>query len=67
MAGESIALGPRQHGKLGKIHCGVAREGQVSVAGEVKNINDGETVTMARTGITVSRNGEEYTFSKSAA
>ena len=66
MAGTSIALGPRQHGKLGTVHCGVTREGLVSVAGELKNINDGETVKMTRTNITVSRNGEEYTFTKNA-
>lgn len=64
---QSITLGPRQHGKLGTLHCGVTREGLISVAGEVKNINDGETVKMERGNVTVSRQGEVYTFTKDAA
>jgi hypothetical protein len=49
------------------LHCGVTREGLISVAGEVKNINDGETVKMERGNVTVSRQGEVYTFTKDAA
>jgi hypothetical protein len=64
---QSITLAPRQHGKLGILHCGVTREGLVSVAGETQMINDGETVKIEKANVTVSRKGEEYTFTKAPA
>jgi hypothetical protein len=61
---ESITLEPRQHDKLGVFHCGVTREGFIAVAGDPRNIADGESIFFERTGITASRNGSEYTFSR---
>jgi hypothetical protein len=64
---ESLTLGPAKHGKLGALHCGVTREGVVVVAGEQKQIADGQEVIMDRTRVPVSRKGEEYTFTRQAA
>lgn len=61
---ESITLGPREHGKLGIYHCGVTREGFIAVAGEPRNIDDGEEISFERAGIMAARNGSEYTFSR---
>lgn len=61
---ESITLHPRKHDKLGTLHVGVTREGFVSVAGEVHNIADGETLPIERVPVSVKRTGEEYIFSK---
>jgi len=61
---ESITLNPKSHDKLGSYHCGVTREGFVSVAGTPRNIADGESIADERSGITVKRNGSEYTFSR---
>jgi len=61
---ESITLSPPEHDKIGVIHCGVTREGFVSVAGETCDIADGDTVRINRVKITVTRKGAEYTFTK---
>ena len=61
---ESITLTPRSHDKLGIYHCGVTREGFVSLAGAPRNIADGETLKDERSGLSVTRNGSEYTFSR---
>jgi len=61
---ESLTLGPREHGKLGISHCGVTREGFIAVAGEPRDIADGEEIVFERPGIKAVRKGEEYTFSK---
>ena len=60
---ESVTLHPRQHGKLGRLHVGVTREGFVSVAGEVHDIADGETVNIERAPVSVRRTEGEYLFS----
>jgi len=60
----SITLGPREHDKLGVYHCGVTREGFIAVAGEPRDIADGEEIAFDRCGISVRRSGSEYTFSK---
>ena len=41
---DSITLGPREHDKLGIYHCGVTRDGFISVAGDPRNIADGESI-----------------------
>jgi hypothetical protein len=64
MSDNSITLGPREHDKLGIYHCGVTREGFIAVAGEPRNIDDGEEIVFDRSGITAKRSGSEYTFSK---
>ena len=61
---DSITLGPREHDKLGISHCGVTREGFIAVAGEPKDIEDGEEIVFERSRIRVKRTGSEYTFSK---
>ncbi len=61
---ESITLAPHEHDKLGIYHCGVTREGFISAAGDPRDINDGESIVFDRSGITVKRNGSEYTFSR---
>ena len=63
-SGESITLSPRTHDKLGIYHCDVTREGFIAVAGEPRDIADGEEIVFERSGIKARRNGEEYTFSK---
>lgn len=60
----SITLGPREHEKLGIYHCGVTRDGFIAVAGEPRNIEDGETISFERSGITAARKGSEYTFTR---
>ena len=64
MSDNSITLGPREHEKLGIYHCGVTREGFIAVAGEPRNIDDGEEIVFERSGITAKRSGSEYTFSR---
>lgn len=66
MSGETVTLTPRHHDKLGVLHVGVTREGFVSVAGEVADIDDGQEVTFERSGVKVRRNGGEYEFAKVA-
>jgi len=61
---ESITLTPKSHDKLGTYHCGVTREGFVSLAGAPRNIADGETISDERSGLNVTRKGSEYTFSR---
>jgi hypothetical protein len=61
---DTLVLEPKQHDKLGIYHCGVTREGFIAVAGEPKNIADGEEITFTRSGIKASRSGSEYTFSR---
>ena len=61
---ESITLTAKSHDKLGIYHCGVTREGFVSLAGVPRNIADGETLTDERSGLSVIRKGSEYTFSR---
>ena len=39
---DSLKLVPASHGKLGIIHCGVNREGFIAVAGDPRDIADGE-------------------------
>lgn len=64
MSGESITLGPREHGKLGVYHVGVTRSGFIAVAGDPRDIADNEEIFFERAGITARRKGEEYTFTK---
>lgn len=64
MSSESITLKPRTHDKLGVYLCDVVREGFISVAGEPRDIADGEEIMFERSGIRAVRNGAEYTFSK---
>ena len=61
---ESISLSPRHYDKLGVIHCGVIREGRVTVAGEIADIADGQELHMQRGNVKVTRKGDEYTFTK---
>lgn len=63
-SGDSITLEPRTHDKLGVYHVGVTREGFISVAGEPRDIADGEEIVFERSGIKASRKGEEYTFTR---
>ncbi len=62
MSEESLTLSPKEHGKLGIIHCGVTREGFIAVGGDPRDINDGEEVTFDRVKIKAVRKGSEYTF-----
>ena len=59
---ESITLTSKHHDKLGILHCGVTRDGFVAVAGDTSNISDGEEIEFKRAHITVTRKGDEYTF-----
>jgi len=64
MSDEAITLTPREHGKLGVYHCDVTREGRIAVAGDPRDIKDGESVFFERSGITAKRSGSDYTFSR---
>jgi hypothetical protein len=64
MSDESITLTPQKHGKLGVYHCDVTREGRIAVAGDPRDIKDGESVFFERSGITAKRSGSDYTFSR---
>jgi len=66
MSDQSITLTPTTHDKLGALHCGVTRVGFVVVGGDVHDIADGEDVYFARAHVKVHREGEEYTFSRTA-
>lgn len=59
---EQVVLTAPHHAKLGCLHCGVTREGFIAVAGDVSDIEDGQSVTFARSHVTVERHGKEYTF-----
>lgn len=61
---ESITLTPAKHGKLGIYHCDVVTEGRISVAGEPRDIADGEEILFERSNITAKRSGSDYTFSR---
>ena len=62
MSEESLTLLPKEHGKLGIIHCGVTREGFIAVGGDPRDINDGEEITFEKVKIKAIRKGSEYTF-----
>lgn len=64
MSGDSIMLTPRHNGKIGVYYCGVTRDGFIAVAGEPRDISDGEEILFDRSGIKVSRDGGEYLFSR---
>ncbi len=60
----TLRLEAREYDTIGPIHCGVTREGLVAIGGQQFNIEDGEEQTAEYVGITVRREGEQYTFSK---
>lgn len=62
---ETLTLKPRRYDKLGVVHCGVGERGFVAVAGDTVTLAEGESHTFPRTGITVTRKGDEYTFTRS--
>ena len=64
MSEDSIILTPRHNGKVGVYYCGVTREGFIAVAGEPRDIADGEEILFDRSSIRVSRNGSEYLYSR---
>ena len=66
MADDTVTLHPHQHGKLGNTHVEVLSDHVAVVAGELHPMDDGEQYTFTRAGIQVTRQGDEYTFSKAA-
>ncbi|MDT8283475.1 MAG: hypothetical protein RQ982_11800 [Gammaproteobacteria bacterium] len=60
----SITLTVPQQSKLGVYHCEVTRSGFIAVAGEPRDIADGESIVFQRSGITAKRAGDQYTFSR---
>lgn len=67
MADDTLTLTPHNYGKIGIVHCGVTYEGFVVVAGDPRNIADGQEILFERAGIKVKRSGGEYTFAKAAS
>lgn len=63
---DSITLQPPQHEKLGILHCGVTRPGFVGVAGETRDLADGESYQFQHVGISVKRAGNDYTFTRTS-
>ena len=64
MSEQSITLTPKTYDKIGVIHCGVTRDGFISVAGDVRDMADGEEILFERVGIKARRKGAEYTFTR---
>ncbi len=62
-----LVLAPRDYGKIGALHCGVTREGFVTVGGDVAAIGEGESVRFERHRVTVRRDGEDYRFVRDPA
>ena len=62
----TLNLEAREYGKLGIVHCGVTREGMVSVGGRQAELEDGAEHVDDYAGIAVRRAGEQYTFTKAA-
>lgn len=60
----TLRLEAREYGTIGPVHCGVTREGTVAVGGRQYQVEDGGEQTAEHVGITVRREGEQYTFSK---
>lgn len=60
----TISLTPHKYAKLGVVHCGVTREGFIAVAGDPRDIADGQEILFERVRIKAKRNGSEYTFTK---
>jgi hypothetical protein len=61
---ESITLTLHLHDKLGVYHCDVPYDGHIVVAGDPRDIADGESIIFDRSGITAKRSGDKYTFSR---
>jgi hypothetical protein len=61
---ESISLTTHVYDKLGVYHCDVPYDGHVVVAGDPRDIADGESIFFERTGITAKRSGDKYIFSR---
>ncbi len=61
---DSITLEPRKYGKLGVVHCGVTREGFIAVAGDPRDIADGEEIIFDKAKVSASRKGSSYTFTR---
>ena len=64
MSDQTITLTPRTHAKLGVVHCGVTREGFIAVAGDPRNIADGQEIVFERARVRAKRQGNDYTFTK---
>jgi len=60
----ALTLSPTYHDKIGIIHCGVTREGFIAVAGDPRDIADGEEIFFEKVNIKAKRQGSEYIFTK---
>lgn len=64
MSEQTITLNPHTYGKLGVIHCGVTHEGFIAVAGDPRDIADGQEILFERVGVKARRNGSDYVFTR---
>ncbi|HEB67262.1 MAG TPA: hypothetical protein ENI93_04880 [Gammaproteobacteria bacterium] len=64
MSAESLTLKPHSYDKLGILHCGVLEDYTAVCAGELHKLEDGESFTFERAGVTVKRSGDEFVFTK---
>lgn len=62
----TVRLEAREYDTIGAIHCGVTREGLVAIGGQQFQVDDGGEQTAEHVGISVRREGEQYTFTKAA-
>jgi hypothetical protein len=60
----SLTLAPGKYDKLGVLHCGVTHEGFIVVAGDPRDIKDGEEIVFDKVKVKASRQGSAYTFTK---
>lgn len=58
----TLSLEAREYGKIGTIHCGVTRDGMISIGGRQYEVEDGAKVGDEITRITATREGEQYSF-----
>ena len=63
---KTLCLEAREYGTIGVVHCGVTRDGLVAIGGRQIELEDGEVKAAENIGITVRREGEQYTFSETA-
>ena len=58
----TLSLEAREYGKIDTIHCGVTRDGMISIGGRQYEMEDGAKVDDEISRISATRKGEQYSF-----
>ncbi len=64
MSNRTITLTPHSDDRLGTVQVTVLQDLTAVCAGDLRKLEDGEKVHFERCGVTVERNGEEFSFTK---